>query len=319
MLKRLIWNSLARGWLGRLAFPLGPMLRRREHLFGLRNPLYMSHAVTEQAGGLYLSDAESYIMSGSGQRRMLRFDPGLFEPDITYLMQRLIRPDDAVIDVGANIGFHTVTMARAAAKGRVYAFEPVSEMLEQNALNCTLNGLDNVTFFDCALGDRSERRNMHVSVGNADLQGTNTLIDESHHLAARDARYETRAVSVIRLDDLAAQLDLKPRLGFMKIDTEGFDTHVLEGALQLIRTHRPVMLVEAHSRRLDAVGKSWRWYLETFPDHRILVVHSITRARPYLYMTPLREEEPEIAVNLLMLPRQPITAPETPTVGDAGT
>ena len=63
------------------------------------------------------------------------------------------------------------------------------------------------------------------------------------------------------------------------------------------------MIIEAHSTRLAKVGLSFQWYLETFPDYHALIVYSITPANPYLRLEPLGDEPPEIAVNLLLLPR----------------
>ncbi len=63
------------------------------------------------------------------------------------------------------------------------------------------------------------------------------------------------------------------------------------------------MIVEAHSRRLAKAGKSFQWYLDTFADYHIFVMPAVDRANPYFRLVPLTAEQPEIAVNLLLLPR----------------
>lgn len=302
-LKNALWTLVADRWPGSMFRLLEGWLRPRPFVFGLRNPLHMRHVVTEQAGGVYLSDRDNYIAVGHAVRRLVEVDPELFEEEIVYLMRALIRPDDVVLDIGANIGFHTVTMAKVAHRGRVYAFEPVREMAEQNSTNCALNRLDNVVIVPVALGSAPATLKMKVNVGGEGLQGTSTFIQYNHNVDSNPKCYVAREVQVVRLDDIVDRLGMPGRIGFVKIDTEGFDTHVIDGGLATFRKHRPIMIVEAHSDRLAEAGRSWSWFLEAFPDYHILVSHSVTRAKPYLHLEPLGPDEPRIAVNLLLLPR----------------
>ncbi len=300
MLKKLLLNSIYRGLLGDFLEVFGASLRDRPKVFGLTNPVHMTHLVNERDGALMLTEAGSYA---AREADMPRFDPDCFEPDISYLMKTLIRPDDVVLDIGANIGVHTVTMARAAHRGRLFAFEPVPEMALQNDINRALNRLDNVTLVRCALGNENCELEMRVSIGDANQQGTNTFIGQNDNVDDNPHGYETRLMKVRRLDDMVGELDIPSPIGFIKIDTEGFDTRVLEGAMKTIAEHKPILLIEAHSTRLAQEGKSWQWFLDTFVDHHVLIIHTLTRAKPYLHLEPLTAEQPEICVNLLLLPR----------------
>ena len=310
ILKKAALQLIYNGWPGDVLRAFDRFLRARRKVMGLTNPVHMSHVVTRQAGGVYLSQIDNYIALRSGRKKMLRFDPDLFEADITFLMRSLIRPDDIVLDIGANIGFHTVTMAQAASRGHLYAFEPVAEMATQNSINCGLNRLDNVTIVHCAMGNKPGEMEMRVNVAGQGLQGTSTLLEENAHVQANPDFYRPRKIRTFRLDDIIDGLNIKGRIGFVKIDTEGFDALVLEGASETIRAHKPVMIVEAHSTRLAQTGKSWQWFLDTFPDHHILIIHPLTRAKPYLHLEPLTADQPEISVNLLLLPRADFRVPE---------
>ena len=106
-----------------------------------------------------------------------------------------------------------------------------------------------------------------------------------------------------RLDDLIGDLLPNARIGFVKIDTEGFETFIIEGGLDVLRRDRPRMIIEAHTCRLAAAGKSFQWYLDTFADYHVLVIYPPSRANPYLRLEPLNPDQPNIAVNLLLLPR----------------
>lgn len=274
---------------------------------GLTNPFHVSHYIIERDGARYLAPATSYLALKSATHQIVRFEPGVFEPEISYLIESLVGAEDVVIDVGANVGVHTVAFARAAHKGRVLAFEPVAEMLERASLNCALNGISNIALINCALGEAPGEIEINVNVAGNGMEGTSSLL-RTVHVERTPENYRPRKVPVRRLDDVIEEMAPKGRISFIKIDTEGFEPMVLKGAVDTIRRHRPAMVVEAHSRRLAQVGLSFRWYLDTFPDYHALIVHAVTPANPYLRLEPLIAEPPEIAVNLLLLPRQPGTS-----------
>lgn len=289
--------------LGALIRPLGRLTYRRPRLFGLINPFHIPAYVTELDSKQFITYGNSYLDLSAGLRSAVKFSPHLFEPEISYFIANLIEPEHIVLDIGANVGFHTIAAARAATGGHVYAFEPVAEMTERLSENCALNSVDNVTVIPCALGAKNETLPMAVNIAGAGMEGTNSLAN-SVHISHRPDHYINRDVPVRRLDELIDELDIKGRIGFVKIDTEGFETHVIEGGLDTLRKHRPAMIVEAHSHRLKEAGKNFGWYLETFPDYHIFIVYGISRTNPYLSLAPLTPVQPEIAINLLLVPRQ---------------
>lgn len=286
---------------------LGRLTWRRSHLLGMINPFHVPSIVVDRDGNPLMAEPGTYLFLNSGRANAIRFGPEQYEPEISYLIDHLIRADDIVLDIGANVGLHTVAFARAAADGHVYSFEPVAEMADRLSANVALNGLTNVTLVPCGLGAADDTVEMSVNVGGAGLEGTSTIAG-SVHLDREPENYEVRQVSVRRLDGLVETLGIDGHISFIKIDTEGFETWVIEGGLDTIRSHRPAMIVEAHSRRLAAAEKSFQWYLDTFPDYHILIIYPVSRVNPYLRLVPLTGEQPEIAVNLLMLPKCPTAA-----------
>jgi FkbM family methyltransferase len=290
-----------------LARPLRavPFLGRAARLGPFNNPMFVSSMVINRRGAHYVAPRQSYLANGSTSQQVVQFDASEFDPELTYLFELLIDEADVVVDVGANVGVHTVALARRARAGHVFAFEPVRELAEQNAVNCALNRLRNVTIVNCALGAEPATLTMHVNTSGNGLEGTSTFIDTYHRQRA-PARYQARSVPVRRLDDIVPELVAPRRIAFMKIDTEGYDTFVLEGAMATIRAHRPAILVEAHSARLRSVGKSWRWYLDTFPDYHVLIFPPVSHLKPQLELRPLTDDQEEIAGNLLLLPRTEI-------------
>lgn len=308
-MKKLLWKWVAKGVLGDFLRPFGPWLRSREKVLGLRNPLHMKFMTTEQAGNLYVAEFESHMSLGSASEKLIEFDATQFEDDVSFLFDRLVKEDDIVLDIGANNGFHTVLFGKKAHRGHVFAFEPLAKFAEQASMNCALNGVGNVTIVKCALGAKSEELDMKVNVGGMGLQGTSTFIADNQNVNDNPDCYEIQKMPVRRLDDVIGALDIQGKIGFVKIDTEGFDTMVLEGGMETLRAHRPILFVEAHTSRLAQAGKSWKWYLDTFPDFHILIIYPLTRAKPFLHLEPLTESLPQISVNLLMLPRCTIVPP----------
>lgn len=300
--KQLILDTIERPLAGLPARMLGRLTWRHSHLFGMINPFHVPAILVDRDGSPLIARPDTYLFMNSGREHAIKFGPEQYEPEISYLIDYLIRDDDVVLDIGANVGLHTVAFARKASSGHVYSFEPVAEMADRLSANVALNGLENVTLVPCGLGGADDTVEMAVNIGGAGLEGTSTIAG-SVHLDREPGNYETRSVPVRRLDGVVASLNIDGRIGLIKIDTEGFETWVIEGGMETIRTHRPAMIVEAHSRRLAAAGKSFRWYQETFPDYHILIVYPVNRTNPYLRLVPLAEEPPEIAVNLLLLPR----------------
>lgn len=300
-IKNLIINLIERRWLGAPLRVVGRLTRRRRYLGGLINPFYLPTTLVENGVARLIAYPDSYIDLVSGLRGAVRLSTRTFEPEISYLIQTLIDEDDVILDIGANVGLHTVRFAQLAHKGHVYAFEPVKEMAKRLSQNCSLNRVENVTIVDCALGVRNETLPISVNVAGIGLEGTSSLTG-SFHVEDHPENYETRNVPVRRLDDLIQELGIDRRISLIKMDTEGFETFVIEGALETLRKNDPVMIIEAHSRRLKAAGKSFDWYLEIFPDYHIFIMPAISRTNPYLRLEPLGPNQPEIAVNLLLLP-----------------
>jgi FkbM family methyltransferase len=155
------------------------------------------------------------------------------EPEFRLLPFLVDRRRNAV-DVGANKGTYTYALARLAK--HVWAFEPNPKMF--NILK--RGAAANVTAAMLALSDRSGRSELRVPrmrKGGYSNQGA------SLSTAKITANYRTVDIESARLDDLTLQ-----DIGFIKIDVEGFETEVLQGARETIRQSRPIIIVELEER-----------------------------------------------------------------------
>lgn len=145
-------------------------------------------------------------------------------------LRQLIRPGMNVIEVGANMGTHSVDMARACAPGTFYAFEPQPRLFQIMAGNLALNNIDNALAYPDGCGDAE---------GEASLPRID--YDQNGNFGAISLRDGGEGVRVrIRTID---NLELAA-CGLIKIDVEGFEPRVLRGAAETIRRCRPALYVE---------------------------------------------------------------------------
>jgi len=132
-----------------------------------------------------------------------------------YLLLNLISPGDIIIDIGANIGSTVIPSAIAAGPhGKVYAFEPNPRIYGYLAENIKLNNLDNVLPHNLALG--SESGTGKISDYEED--------DQNQVLNGNDDGIE---VVIGKLDEFCQH---EKNISYLKIDVEGFEKFVLEGA-----------------------------------------------------------------------------------------
>jgi len=163
---------------------------------------------------------------------------GYYEVEITNIIRRLFRPGFVALDVGANIGCHTLVMGHAAqAEGKILAIEPHPIVLEKLTENIRLNRLKNIKPIPCALSDTPGIQTIYSASTRYHNQGEASLYAEN---TATTNQYQ---VEVKTLDALVQEEDLK-RLDFIKIDTQGSEIPILSEARQSIETFLPYIVFE---------------------------------------------------------------------------
>lgn len=148
------------------------------------------------------------------------------------IFDQLCRPGDMIIEAGANIGSHTVHLAKLVGpQGRVLALEPQRVVFQTLCANIALNGLTNVLAHQVAVGEQ----NSTVIMPEVNYQEEGNFGGISVNMS------ETG--EPVRLMPLDSFIKL-PRLKLIKIDVEGYERKVLEGAEKTIRQHRPFLYLE---------------------------------------------------------------------------
>jgi FkbM family methyltransferase len=179
---------------------------------------------------------------------------GVYEPETTSELRELVKPGCTVIDVGANIGYYTLVLAKAVGDtGTVHAFEPVPRLRETLNSNIEANHFRNVTVEPLACWSScGETEIYEAPSGNS---GKSSLF----HQNAKGAR--SHKVQVTTIDTYAATKALT-KVDLIKIDVEGAELDVLEGCWETIAKWRPVLIVEVVPHFLEERGSSLKEFLE---------------------------------------------------------
>lgn len=165
------------------------------------------------------------------------------------LLRLFIRPGDVVLDVGANIGTHTVPLCQAVGPdGRVLAFEPQRVIYQVMVANVALNSCLNADCRLAAVGDKPSRLQVpnvdYAHPGNFGMVSFKWDASEQG-LSLRRGAQAAEEVEVITLDSLSLQA-----CALIKIDVEGMEGAVLRGAKKTIKALRPIIYMECFDDEL---------------------------------------------------------------------
>jgi FkbM family methyltransferase len=213
---------------------------------------------------------------------------GEFSPDETKLLCQIIRPGMTVVEIGANIGAHTVPMARACRPGLLHAFEPQRRVFQILCANLVLNDIDNVVAHPEGCGNEA---------GQATIPPLDySLVGNFGGVALQAAGQAGETVRVVRLDDLGLT-----ELGLLKIDVEGLEIDVLGGAQETIGRLRPIIYIE-HDRKpnqralvavLNHLGYRMHWHTP-----------ALARTDNFNSATELVFEANILSINMICTPRE---------------
>jgi FkbM family methyltransferase len=160
---------------------------------------------------------------------------GEFSESEVQVFRDAIQPGSVVLDVGANIGCHTVAIARIVGEnGFVFSYEPERTNFNTLAGNVALNNLNNVYVFQKAIGETTRL----IPVPELDYNQTTNF----GGLSLVDQDYSGCPNYPIQLTTIDDQNFL--RLDFIKIDIEGMEKEALQGAKETIEKLKPILYVE---------------------------------------------------------------------------
>lgn len=174
---------------------------------------------------------------------------------VVNVFRTVLRNGDNVLDVGANIGRMSVLASRLIGNtGSVFAFEPSPKVITSLYRNLAINRCPNVTVFNLAIANGEGNITFHMPIGTNSAWGSIRDIGEDASISI-----EVPLRSLDNLDSLPDKVKL------LKIDVEGADLSVIRGASALIRTRRPVVILEFSPNWIRQLGDDPNW-LKEFMD-----------------------------------------------------
>lgn len=166
---------------------------------------------------------------------------GSFEPRTLRLYQKIIKFGQTVLDIGANVGSHTLPFSKLVGNsGRVVAFEPTSFAYGKLVVNIALNPelSQRIIPMQVMLVAGSQARLEPALFSSWPLENSRDLHEEH-----KGRLMDTSGASVVTLDDAVDRLELF-RIDFLKIDVDGYEYEVLKGGLRTLKIHRPSIIME---------------------------------------------------------------------------
>ena len=171
---------------------------------------------------------------------------GTYEELEAKIMEEKITAGSIVVDVGANIGLHTLNMARIVGNtGQVFAFEPDPSNFEILRKNVKINNYQNIILEEKAVGDKHGR----VTLYQSDHPGNHRLFPQT-----KQAKGEVE-VELTSLDKYFIDSNLAEKINFIKIDVEGLEFSVLNGMKNILKNNKKIkILFEFMPKNIIEVG-----------------------------------------------------------------
>lgn len=159
---------------------------------------------------------------------------GSFERQELDIVEQLLVSEATVFDIGANVGWYSLNLAKAFSGLRIHAFEPIPATFAILQRNIELNDTDNVVVHGFGFSDRTQTIPFYfypACSGNA-----------SSANVSGQASVQVLACPVCRLDDFIAERG--ERVDFIKCDVEGAELLVFQGAVKTLQRDKPVIFTE---------------------------------------------------------------------------
>lgn len=199
-------------------------------------------------------------------------EAGCYEPEVTHVIMRALKPGDTAVDVGANIGFFSALMRQLVGPtGEVVAFEPDPSNGSKFLVN--LAGSPNVTLIDAPVWRESTDRAFYF---NVDSSGGSALWDPGlWHENPKTREYGS--CTVLKTATLDRECQHCEKIRLIKMDTEGADYAVMEGAANILKTCKPPYVISEINpfgqKQLGFTTSEYRILMANF-DYDLFVLHS---------------------------------------------
>ena len=197
-----------------------------------------------------------YVYTGDKTDRYVQrscIESGIWDKELTEWMIANIKPGWVCLDIGANIFYFTELMSRLTGKeGKVLAFEPIKRLCKVYKTAQSLNNYENcsdIEVFPFALSDKEE--DLILNIWEENIGGSGIVSEHRIGNHGQYGNFYTEPIKSNRLDSVYNE-----RIDFIKIDVEGHELAVLQGAEKTIASSQPNFLIEVEERHREGAIES---------------------------------------------------------------
>lgn len=157
-----------------------------------------------------------------------------YESEDSAMIMKLVAAAQNIVDIGANMGWYSINIAKTFPDCHVYAFEPIPRTFDFLERNVQLNNINNINIYPFGLSnERKDLTFYYYSEGSGNASSAN--------LSER-ADADLITCHVERLDDVVDSLKL--RVDFIKCDVEGAELFAFQGGLETLKRDKPIVFTE---------------------------------------------------------------------------
>jgi FkbM family methyltransferase len=160
---------------------------------------------------------------------------GSYEKKESSFLFQMIKDNNVVFDIGANVGWYSIQIASRFDNIIVHSFEPFSQTFQILKKNIKLNNLKNVVLHNIALGESEESADFYHYQNGTTVSSRVNLVDSKHAVKVK--------CQMSTIDSIVSDLQLS-KLDLIKCDVEGSELSVINGGLKSIRTFLPIIYLE---------------------------------------------------------------------------
>lgn len=162
---------------------------------------------------------------------ILNFDD--YEAEELKMMQRFLNKDSVILDIGANIGWYSLNIAKDVPQGYIMAFEPVPKTFQYLKKNIELNNIHNVKLYNFGLLETNDDVIFYYDPKLSAATSLRNLHEDRKKIKIK--------CKIKRMDDFSKKI---PKIDFIKCDVEGAEIFVIKGGIKTIKKHLPILFLE---------------------------------------------------------------------------
>lgn len=272
-------------------------------------------AVPRKLGKMLTTPASRFMTTRHGAKLIL--SPGSFDVYATmrgtgnawdyhdFEILRAGLPEDGVLyEIGANVGYYALEQAFIDRSSKVFAFEPQTDLAEAIAGSARINGLDNLTIFNTLVGDHSGMATLYLAPGSIHASG---VADSGRPVRG------TVEMQMMAIDDMIAAGAIPPP-DMVKMDVEGSEALVFQGAAKTLRDAKPNIFLEYMTEFdiEDRIRHEIERLLADVPEYRLFGSPRKTghETRPALFPVTERGQWPAVDGLYLRNVQRAVRTPE---------